>query len=514
LDALQTKQKGCASAGARGKWLALGSVPRDRVIKDSVSNGGASRPGPARRLRSKFFAAPRFRANPVGRMDATVQSQLLDSVPDGVFTVDAEWRVTSFNRAAEQITGIRRQDALGKPCCEVFRASICESSCALRQTLATHRPIANKVVYIVNAHGERIPISISTAALKDGRGRIVGGIESFRDLRLVIELRREAELQDSFSNIIGRSAPMRQLFEWLPPVAESDSTVLIEGASGTGKELVARALHELSPRRAKRFVAINCGALPDALLESELFGYKAGAFTDARKDKVGRFALAEGGTLFLDEIGDISPAMQTRLLRVLQERVYEPLGGVETVKCDVRLVAATNKSLQALVQAGKFRDDLYYRVHVVRLELPGLRDRREDVPLLIEHLVTRFNRLKGRDVAGVSDAVLARLMEYDFPGNVRELENIIEHAFVLCRSGLIEPRHLPPQLRGEDAGVPSGLPAGVTLAAMEKLLIRDALRRHRGNRAAAARELGIDSSTMFRKIKALGLNRPAPVKSR
>jgi transcriptional regulator with PAS, ATPase and Fis domain len=295
------------------------------------------------------------------------------------------------------------------------------------------------------------------------------------------------------------------LFDLLPAVAESDSTVLVEGPSGTGKELFARAIHRLSPRRAKRFVALNCGALPDTLLESELFGYKAGAFTDARKDKPGRFALAEGGTIFLDEIGDISPAMQTRLLRVLQERVYEPLGGLEPVRCDVRVIVASNKPLRRLVKEGKFREDLFYRVHVVRLELPPLRERREDVPLLVDHFVARFNRLRGRDIVGLSDAALARLMEYEFPGNVRELENVIEHAFVLCRGGLIELSHLPPHLRGEEDEARSGLPSGLTLAAMEKLAIRDALRRHTGNRAAAARELGIDASTLFRKLKALGL---------
>ena len=238
---------------------------------------------------------------------------------------------------------------MGRRCCDVFRASICENACALKQTLATSRPVVNKVVYIVDARGQQIPISISTAALKDARGKIVGGVESFRDLRVVEALHRELQQQNSFSDIIGRSAAMRQVFELLPDVAESDSTVLIEGASGTGKELFARALHNLSRRRAKKFVAINCGALPDTLLESELFGYKAGAFTDARHDKPGRFALAEGGTIFLDEIGDISPAMQARLLRVLQERVYEPLGGVEPVKTDVRVIAATNKNL---AQAG------------------------------------------------------------------------------------------------------------------------------------------------------------------
>jgi PAS domain S-box-containing protein len=434
-------------------------------------------------------------------------NNLLDYIPDGVFTVDGDWRVTFFNRAAEQITGIRRAEAVGRPCCDVFRASLCEHACALRQTLATGRQVVNKVVYIIDANGQKIPISISTAALKDERGRVVGGVESFRDLRLVEELHRELQQQNSFSDIIGRSAAMRQIFEVLPEIAESGSAVLIEGASGTGKELFARALHNLSSRRARKFVAINCGALPDSLLESELFGYKAGAFTDARRDKPGRFARAEGGTVFLDEIGDISPAMQARLLRVLQERIYEPLGGVEPVKTDVRLIAATNKSLSKLVEAGRFREDLFYRIHVIRLELPSLRDRREDIPLLVEHFVSRFNRLKGKDISGVADEVLARLMEHDFPGNVRELENIIEHAFVLCRGGVIELKHLPPPLRGNTLGEALRVGKVMTLENMEKLLITDALRRNGGNHQKAAKELGINPSTLFRKVKALKLAR-------
>jgi PAS domain S-box-containing protein len=442
-------------------------------------------------------------------MRETQYLQLLDSLPDGVFTVDAERRITFFNRAAERITGVSREEAIGQRCCDVFRANICESSCALKQTLVTRRPVANKVVYIVNPQGERIPISISTAELKDDRGRPLGGVELFQDLRLVAELQQQAREQDSFAEIIGRSAAMRRLFDLLPTLAESDSTVLIEGASGTGKELVARALHRFSSRRSQRFVAINCGALPDNLLESELFGYRAGAFTDAKKDKPGRFALAEGGTLFLDEIGDISPAMQMRLLRVLQERVYEPLGSVESVSCDVRVIAATNQSLNTLRKEGRFREDLYYRVHVVHIELPLLRERREDLPALIEHFIAQFNRLKGRSVAGVSDAVLARLMSYDFPGNVRELENIIEHAFVLCRGSLIECTHLPPLLQAGLGGQGPEQPSGRSLAALEAMHIAEALRRHQGNRAAAARELGIATSTLFRKSKALGIKLPS-----
>jgi PAS domain S-box-containing protein len=433
---------------------------------------------------------------------------VLDSIADGVFTVDKEWRITTFNRAAEAITGVSREDAVGRPCCDVFRSSICETACALKETMQTGRPIVNKALYILDVEGRRIPISISTAILRDGTGKVIGGVETFRDLSTVEELRKELKERYTFADIVGRSRPMQRLFDHLRQVADSDSTILIEGSSGTGKELVARAIHNLSPRQSKPFVTLNCGALPDTLLESELFGYKAGAFTDARKDKPGRFALAEGGTIFLDEIGDISPAMQARFLRVLQERVFEPLGGVKQVKMDVRIIAATNKDLRKLVRKGTFREDLYYRVNVFRLELPRLRDRREDIPLLVAHFITKFNRLQNKSVAGVSEEVMAILMEHDFPGNVRELENIIEHAYVLCRSGLVEVRHLPPRLREKESPRPWVGQTRITLKELEAIHISDAIRRHGGNRTAAARELGINPSTLFRKIKSLGLEVP------
>ena len=325
---------------------------------------------------------------------------ILDSINEGVFTVDPDWRITTFNRAAERITGVRRQDAIGRPCCDVFRASICERACALKGTLATGKPMVNATAHITSAAGERIPVRISTALLKDASGAVTGGVETFQDLSRVEQLRKELDSRYTFEDIVGRSPAMRELFEILPQIAESSSTVLIEGASGTGKELFARAIHSLSPRKKKRFVAVNCAALPDSLLESELFGYKAGAFTDARRDKPGRFALADSGTIFLDEIGDISPAMQVRLLRVLQERVIEPLGGTEPVKVDIRVVAATNKDLAELVRQGKFREDLFYRIRVIHLKLPALRERREDIPLLVDRMVAKFNRLQGKDIAG------------------------------------------------------------------------------------------------------------------
>ncbi len=439
---------------------------------------------------------------------ARAHDVILDSINEGVFTIDLHGRVTSFNRAAERITGLRREEALGRRCREVFRASICESACALKETLRTGEPQVDGMVHIVNAAGEQVPIKISVAVLHDPQGKVIGGVETFQDLRQVVALRKQLEQSHTCEDIVGRSAAIRELCALLPQIAASDSSVLIEGASGTGKELVARAIHNLSARRKRRFVAINCAALPDTLLESELFGYKRGAFTDARSDKPGRFALADGGTLFLDEVGDVSPGMQVRLLRVLQERTFEPLGSVTPVRSDVRVIAATNRSLSQLVREGRFREDLYYRLHVVRLELPTLLERRADLPLLIEHLIAKFNRLQGKDVAGVSHEVLTRLMEHDFPGNVRELQNIIEHAFVLCRRGLIEVHQLPPYLRAPSPP-PVARTDGLALAAVERSLIVETLQRHQGSRAATARELGIDPSTLYRKIRAMKIEPPA-----
>lgn len=433
---------------------------------------------------------------------------ILDNVADGVFTVDHEWRISYFNRAAERITGVSRESAVGRRCCDVFRASICVDGCALRHTLETGEPVVNRAAFIFDSRERKVPITVSTSVLRNDRGQLVGGVETFRDLSQVEELRRELEGRFSLGDIIGRSRSMRDLFGILPAIAASDTTVVIHGASGTGKELFARAIHDLSPRSKKRFVAINCGALPDTLLESELFGHKAGAFTDARKDKLGRFAVAEGGTIFLDEIGDISPAMQVRLLRVLQERVYEPLGSVEPVAADVRVVAATHRDLTEMVSQGTFREDLYYRINVMRLELPTLVERREDIPLLVDHFIDRFNRLQEKSIAGVSDEVLGLLMNYNFPGNARELENVIEHSFVLCRGSVIELQHLPPELvRGRDVAALAAGP-GMTLSSLESLHIADALRRNGGNRRASAKELGIDPSTLYRKMKDLGIDAP------
>jgi len=432
---------------------------------------------------------------------------ILESISDGVFTVDGQWRVTSFNRAAEEITGIARRDALGRRCAEVFRASMCETNCALRETMATGAPVVNRAAFIVDAAGRRIPISVSTALLRDASGAVVGGAETFRDLSLIEELRNELQGRSQVGDIVSRSAAMQRVLEMLPRVAESDSSILIQGETGTGKELVARAIHALSERRRGPFVAVNCGALPDTLLESELFGYKAGAFTGASRDKPGRFALAAGGTLFLDEISEVSPALQVRLLRVLQEREFEPLGGVRSERVDLRLLAATNRDLAAQGARGQFRQDLFYRIRVMQLELPPLRRRREDIPLLAQHFIARFNALQNKRVTGLSPDALGVLMAHQYPGNVRELQNIIEHAFVLVDAGRIELAHLPLDL------VPLHARGGSRLGALADRLeaqsIHEALARHGGNRLAAAAELGIHKSTLFRKVRRLGLALPA-----
>jgi sigma-54 dependent transcriptional regulator, acetoin dehydrogenase operon transcriptional activator AcoR len=419
--------------------------------------------------------------------------------------VDLDWRITFFNQAAEEITGVSAADALGRPCCEVFRANICESACVLRHTLETGQPVVNQAVAILRADGKEIPISVSTALLIDDQGTVIGGVETFRDLSLVEELRREIHRQYRLGDILSKSPLMQNLFTLLPEIARSDSTVLIQGESGTGKELVARALHTLSPRAQGPFVAVNCGALPDTLLESELFGHTAGAFTDARKDRLGRFALAEKGTLLLDEIGDISPALQVRLLRVLEERAYTPLGSSRSLKADVRIVTATNRDLTQLVEDGSFRRDLYYRINVVKLTLPRLAERREDIPLLADHFIERFNRLRGKKILGLSHAALSLFMHHDWPGNVRELENAIEHAFILCPSGLIQPQHLPEHLRQEYPGMPH---PGLTLMEIEARALWEALERNNWRRLATARELGIDKNTLRRKIIRHGLNPP------
>jgi PAS domain S-box-containing protein len=440
-------------------------------------------------------------------MDKAFLETILSSVADGVFSVDGEFRITSFNRAAERITGVPAEQAIGKRCSEVFHANICEQGCGIRQTLETGEQVIDLPARILNSRGQSVPISLSTALLRDSDGRVLGAVETFRDLSAIEQLRREITSQYTLEDIVGKSRAFKKIFALLPDIAESDATVLIEGPSGSGKELLARAVHNLSSRRKGPYVVVNCGALPVNLFESELFGYAQGAFTDAKRDKPGRMKLAEGGTILFDEVSELPPPTQVKLLRVLQEREYEPLGGVETVRANVRVVAATNRRLVDLVSEGKFRDDLYFRLSVARLTIPSLRERREDIPYLVDWFVRRFNTKRGKQIAGVTPAVMEVLMRHDFPGNVRELENIIEYGFVLCHDGLIDVRHLPEELQVDaQRSVTEGHPSSNSkLKWAEADAIRSALTRSHGSVREAAEELGVSRTTLWRKMKSFGV---------
>ena len=432
---------------------------------------------------------------------------ILNSIADGVFTISLDRKITSFNRAAEHITGIKREQAIGQKCFDVFHATICQGRCPMEKTLKTGKSMIDLPVSILNIGGETIPISVSTAVLKNDKGETVGGVETFRDLSAIEDMRKELARQYSFCDIISKNHEIAKLFNILPDIAQSSSTVLIQGASGTGKELFARAIHNCSSRAQGPYVAVNCGALPAALLESELFGYCRGAFTDAKTDKPGRFARARGGTLFLDEIGDLPKEVQVKLLRVLQEGEYEPLGATKPEKTDARIIAATNRDLATLMAEGKFREDLYYRINVIKLCLPGLAQRREDIPLLVEHFIHRFNARTGKRIRGVSQRGLQSLMRYDFPGNVRQLENIIEHAFVLCRDSVISIDDLPADMQ-ENSVSPDAVSCTGAAHSFEKAeasVIVDALKKNDNHRGNTARELGIDKATLWRKMKRLGI---------
>jgi PAS domain S-box-containing protein len=443
----------------------------------------------------------------IGPSKHTDYQSILNSITDGVLTVDHNMIITSFNHAAEKITRVKRTEAIGSHCFEVMRAEVCESGCPIKKTFKSGKSCKNIPVFIVRADNKRIPISVTTGIVRDNQGNVIGGVETFRDLSELEKLRREIYKKHSFEDIVSKNHQMLQLFSLLPQVADSHSTVLIEGDSGTGKELFAKAIHNQSPRRDEPFVAVNCGALPDTLIESELFGYKAGAFTDAKRNKLGRFALAQKGTIFLDEIGDISPVMQTRLLRVVENRTYVPLGATTSLRMDARIIVATHRNLKEMIDDGQFREDLYFRINVVRLRLPPLVERKEDIPLLVDHFIERFKTITGKQIVGISQDALAALAIYDWPGNVRELENAMEHAFVLCLNGMIRQEHLPDHIQPQRE--PPYVPTQKTLKAIEKQAITHALIQNGWRRMATARELGIDKNTLRRKIQRYDIRIPS-----
>ncbi len=441
---------------------------------------------------------------------------ILDCISDGVITIDLDKRVTFINRAMRGMLGYDEELPGHLLACDVLvQSNICSTQdCVLERALQGER-VSNVETLVKRRDGRLIPTSVNTDFLRDDAGRLIGLIEVIRDISIrkeltakaaeVTELRQRLGGQTRFENIVGKSRRMREIFSLLPTVANSKTSVLITGESGTGKELVTYAIHANSPRKDKPFVVVNCSALSEGILESELFGHVRGAFTGAFYDKIGRFELADGGTIFLDEIGEVSLATQVKLLRVLEKEEFERVGDSTTIKVDVRVVAATNRNLAQAVKNGDFREDLYYRIRVFPIDLPPLRDRREDILLLLKHFVDQFNRELGKHVRQLSPDALNLLECYPFPGNVRELQNIIEHAFVCCDGDVIGVEHFPKDiLQGAPSEQNERLDRG-SLRRLEHDAIVHILEQSGWQYTKASQQLGISRSTLWRKLKRMGV---------
>ncbi len=434
-------------------------------------------------------------------MEKKLSQLIFNSIRDGVFTVDRNCVITSFNKSAERITGFKRTEAIGKHCFDIFRTEVCHTQCALKDTLKTQSSIDDARVTIITKDGQELPIRVTTTMLKDEDENLVGAVEFFQDISEIEHLRKSLEQKQALDDIVSVNPQMHNIIRLLPDVADSECNVLIEGPSGSGKELFAQVIHNLSPRRYGPYIKINCAALPANLLESELFGYEKGAFTDAKRDKPGQFSLASGGTLLLDEIGEMDNSLQVKLLRVLNNGEYRPLGSTKTLHTDARIIAATNAHIGGLIEAGKFRRDLYYRINVVNINIPCLADRPEDIPLLVNHFIRLFRKKGRRRIKRLSPEALAALRNHPLPGNVRELENAIEHAFVMCHDQEIQIEHLPPHIteyHAADIKPTSNFKS-------EKETILEVLKRNKGNKAITATELGMHRSTLWRKMKMLGI---------
>ncbi len=447
------------------------------------------------------------------------ESLILDGVSDGIMAHDLDQRVVYLNQAAESITGIRREQALGRPCHEVFGGSFCGPHC-LREEVLTFDERRQRVKFVTPA-GERRVLDTRIRPLQDRRtGRRVGVVVSFRDQTREQQLEAQIGETQSFGGIIGRDPKMQAVYALVKDVADTHVPVMIQGESGTGKELVAAAIHNESPWADRLFVTVNCGALPEGLLESELFGHVKGSFTGAIRDKKGRFEMADGGTIFLDEVGDVTPAMQMRLLRVLQEGEIQRVGSETPIHVSVRIISATNKDLRKELESGRFREDLYYRLNVVPIFLPPLRERAADIPLLADYLLKRFLKQMGREQpARISPEAMDAMLSHTWPGNVRELQNWIQFALVKCRESEIRAVHLPLHLVGDAPGTrlrvtegaagPNGeAVAGFPPPGMHRALtverVREALVRTGGSRIEAARALGVSRATLYRFFAAHG----------
>jgi len=426
---------------------------------------------------------------------------ILEQLGEGVIIINRDFRVVYFNRRAEEITLHSRGEAVGKTCREVLRLANCEDGCPVTRSLDSSENIVDYEALLTSRAGKRIPIHIRFSLIRDPQEGFSGGVITIRDMPSKRLSLGEDETDYAFQGILSKNKRILQIFEILPDVSRTDASVLIQGESGTGKELFATAIHNLSLRQKGPFVKLNCSALPETLLESELFGYMRGAFTDAKRDKPGMFQLAHGGTLFLDEIGEISPSLQVKLLRVVEDGELMPLGGTHPVRVDVRIISATNRNLEELVQQQRFRRDLYYRLNVVKIQLPPLRERPEDIPLLTRHLVRRYQVKTGAAIHSVSANAMEALQSYEFPGNVRELENIIEHAFIMCKEGVIRRQHLPSYIFGLERELGHFGDREGRMREVETRTILDVLNKHHGNKVKASRELGIHRTTLWRKLR-------------
>jgi PAS domain S-box-containing protein len=426
-------------------------------------------------------------------------TSLLDNLTDGVMAHDLDRRIYYFNGAAQQITGYDAQEVIGRDCHEVFSGRFCGGDCSFCEGQRTTRPRVRYPESFARKSGEVRELEMSVVTVNAPNGEETGALVIFRDITEIRYVRRKLEESRGFQGIIGRHPLMLKLYDTIQELSDADVPILVQGGSGTGKELVANALHLLGPRASGPFVPVNCGALPEGVLESELFGHVKGAFTGAIRDKKGRFELAEGGTLFLDEIGEISPHIQVRLLRVLQERAFIPVGGERTIQTKAGIICATNRDLKELTAQGLFRDDLYYRLAVVPFTLPALKARASDIPLLVDHFIEKYSSDSGKRVSGISREAMDLLMSYAWPGNVRELINAIQYGMIKCQGGMMELRHLPPELseaRAATVRTGPGRPVSIDPGAVAR-----SLKKAGGNKAKAARLLGISRTSLYRYLR-------------
>jgi DNA-binding NtrC family response regulator len=446
-------------------------------------------------LSHKRLADERDRAR--GHLEAVFRG-----VQDGIVSVDVSGRVLEANRSAQTICGVERRP--GQPF--DAQAEQCSLACArvLERTLQTRQAARPGRIECLHARRPEQMVEVSGAPLFGGQDAFLGAALVLRDVSLLHRLETRLGEQPGFHGLIGKSPRMQEIYALLKVLSDTDTGVLITGESGTGKELVAEALHHAGVRAARPLVKVNCSALTESLLESELFGHVKGAFTGALKDKVGRFQLADGGTIFLDEVGEMPLGTQIKLLRVLQEKEFERVGESSTIRVDVRVVAATNSDLKEKIAQREFREDLFYRLKVIELRLPPLRERREDIPLLTAHYLKIFNETFRRDLSGLDQEAMALFMRHPWPGNVRELKHALEHSFILCQGDQITPAHLPAEI-SEAAGDGRAACRGRDAATPEGQELMDALREAGGKKARAARKLGISRQTLYRRLREFGL---------